>query len=117
MYCVITEPENAVNIAQNTPSEQRRSMGLAATGFEANTEQSLTEEAQGSDTERIFKVIDDLFVDDLLAAEASGDHSQIGQDPSDNKQDSTPAPQNPTQIVQDPAMMVEDQSLQTGLDH
>ena len=54
LYCVITEPENAVTIAQNTPSEQRRSLrldpDLAETGFVANVEQSLTEGEPDTDS-------------------------------------------------------------------
>lgn len=71
MYCVITEPENAVTIAQNTPSEQRRSMSLAATGFEANVEQSLSEQMDDSAIKLFPSPIDAAFADDLRAAEKS----------------------------------------------
>ena len=69
MYCVITEPQNAVTIAQNTPSVQRRALNLAATGFEATVERSLTEIPQAEEPTVNYKVIDDSFADDLRAAE------------------------------------------------
>lgn len=68
LYCVITEPENAVTIPQNAPSEQRRSMNLAATGFEASVEQSLSEQHE-ADPETFPPLISDVFAEDLLAAE------------------------------------------------
>lgn len=69
LYCVITEAENAVTIPNNTPSEQRRSMSLAATGFEANAEQSLSEQEEETQPETFPSPISEEFAKDLIAAE------------------------------------------------
>ena len=84
MYCVITEPENAVTIPQNTPSEQRRSMSLAATGFEANVEQSLSEQDDAA-TKLFPTPIDDVIADDLRAAENGGTASTSDPEDTDDQ--------------------------------
>lgn len=73
LYCVITEPENAVTVAQNAPSVQRRSLRLdpelVETGFDVNIEQSISEQTAPTESETFEPVIDPLFAEDLLAAE------------------------------------------------
>ncbi len=87
MYCVITEPESAVSIAQNTPSEQRRSLRLGLRSFEANAEQSLSEQSDAAEPETLPLSVDEQLYPDLMADESDDTSAELYDDSTDQYDD------------------------------